>query len=164
MDYVVSLSSLYAVILELQIRVIEEPECCDGSDEPSGLCPNICKEVGDTYSKKVAEERKIRKTVGALFPGHLQAKRGVVGRKNTIYLYYICPQRKEEVGGLDCVVGEGSYCSGERGNAVKRYVHNTPGVDGSSSSIDVMDRTESLSEAALEFKKQSRESSAECAS
>ncbi|KAF8883454.1 glucosidase II beta subunit-like-domain-containing protein, partial [Infundibulicybe gibba] len=39
-----------------------EPECCDGSDEHSGICPNMCKVVGDVYRKKRDEERKLRKT------------------------------------------------------------------------------------------------------
>ncbi|KAF8528686.1 glucosidase II beta subunit-like-domain-containing protein [Gautieria morchelliformis] len=38
-----------------------EPECCDGSDEPSGVCPNICKEVGKAYAQKMEAERKLRK-------------------------------------------------------------------------------------------------------
>ena len=28
---------------------LAEKECCDGSDEPSGFRPNLCKEIGDTY-------------------------------------------------------------------------------------------------------------------
>ncbi|KAI0052642.1 hypothetical protein FA95DRAFT_1483311 [Auriscalpium vulgare] len=39
-----------------------EYECCDGSDEASGACPNICKEVGEAYRNKVEAERKLRKT------------------------------------------------------------------------------------------------------
>ncbi|KAK7051251.1 hypothetical protein VNI00_004751 [Paramarasmius palmivorus] len=39
-----------------------EPECCDGSDEKPGVCPNMCKEVGETYRKKRDEELKIRRT------------------------------------------------------------------------------------------------------
>ena len=40
-----------------------EPECCDGSDEPYGVCPNICKRVGEEHRKRVEEEMKLRKTV-----------------------------------------------------------------------------------------------------
>ncbi|KAF5371945.1 hypothetical protein D9615_008110 [Tricholomella constricta] len=39
-----------------------EPECCDGSDERSGICKDICQEVGEEYRKKRDEERKLRKT------------------------------------------------------------------------------------------------------
>ncbi|OAX39255.1 hypothetical protein K503DRAFT_739832 [Rhizopogon vinicolor AM-OR11-026] len=39
-----------------------EQECCDGSDEPSGVCPNTCQEVGAEYRKEVEAERKLRKT------------------------------------------------------------------------------------------------------
>ncbi|KAI0319177.1 glucosidase II beta subunit-like-domain-containing protein, partial [Amylostereum chailletii] len=39
-----------------------EPECCDGSDEPSGVCPNKCKEVGEAYRTKREAEHKLRKT------------------------------------------------------------------------------------------------------
>lgn len=40
-----------------------ELACCDGSDEPLGVCTNKCKEVGEAYRAKQAAERKIRKTV-----------------------------------------------------------------------------------------------------
>ena len=39
-----------------------EPECCDGSDEPSGVCPNICEHIGKEHRAKVEAETKIRKT------------------------------------------------------------------------------------------------------
>ncbi|KIK65747.1 hypothetical protein GYMLUDRAFT_158799 [Collybiopsis luxurians FD-317 M1] len=39
-----------------------EPNCCDGSDERPGVCPNNCKEIGEVHKKKVEEENKIRKT------------------------------------------------------------------------------------------------------
>lgn len=157
MDYVVSRSSLYVVILELQISVVEEPECCDGSDEPSGVCPNRCKEVGDAYAQKMAAEQKIQKTVGALPSGHLHTEREITGGKNTVDLYNICSKGKEEVRGLDRVIGKGGYNSGERSSAVKRYVDNISNVRVPSLSVlDVMDRTEALSTVALEFKKKSR--------
>jgi protein kinase C substrate 80K-H len=43
-----------------------ELECCDGSDEKSGVCPNKCKEIGDAHRTKMEAERKLRKTVGEL--------------------------------------------------------------------------------------------------
>ena len=39
-----------------------EPECCDGSDEPAGVCPDRCVEVGTTYRANREAERKLRKT------------------------------------------------------------------------------------------------------
>ena len=44
---------------------LAEKECCDGSDEPSGFCPNLCKEIGDTYwqQRTKAREQKIQKPV-----------------------------------------------------------------------------------------------------
>ena len=40
-----------------------ETNCCDGSDEKPGVCPNKCKEIGDAYKAQLAAERKLRKTV-----------------------------------------------------------------------------------------------------
>lgn len=40
-----------------------EPECCDGSDEAPGVCPNKCEEIGKAYRAKVEAETKTRKTV-----------------------------------------------------------------------------------------------------
>lgn len=39
-----------------------EPECCDGSDEAPGVCPDTCKAVGEEYRKKAEAEKKLRKT------------------------------------------------------------------------------------------------------
>jgi protein kinase C substrate 80K-H len=39
-----------------------EIECCDGSDERPGVCPNRCKEIGDIYWKRRNQELKIQKT------------------------------------------------------------------------------------------------------
>ncbi|QRV91282.1 protein kinase C substrate 80K-H [Ceratobasidium sp. AG-Ba] len=39
-----------------------EPECCDGSDEPNGVCPNQCEEIGKKYRAEQEAERKLRKT------------------------------------------------------------------------------------------------------
>jgi protein kinase C substrate 80K-H len=43
--------------------LLAEKECCDGSDERSGVCPNLCKEIGDTYQQQRKKEQKIQKTV-----------------------------------------------------------------------------------------------------
>ncbi|KAH8113337.1 endoplasmic reticulum protein [Phellopilus nigrolimitatus] len=39
-----------------------EYECCDGSDEQPGVCPNVCAQVGQEYRARVEAETKIRKT------------------------------------------------------------------------------------------------------
>ncbi|KAJ3476466.1 hypothetical protein NLI96_g11139 [Meripilus lineatus] len=39
-----------------------EPDCCDGSDEAPGVCPNQCKEIGEAYRAKQDAENKLRKT------------------------------------------------------------------------------------------------------
>lgn len=39
-----------------------EKECCDGSDEPEGVCPNVCEEVGKEHRQRVEAEMKIRRT------------------------------------------------------------------------------------------------------
>ena len=40
-----------------------EKDCCDGSDERPGFCPNVCKEIGDIYREQRKKEQKIQKTV-----------------------------------------------------------------------------------------------------
>ncbi|KAI0269413.1 glucosidase II beta subunit-like-domain-containing protein [Gloeopeniophorella convolvens] len=39
-----------------------EPACCDGSDEPAGVCTNTCAEVGEAHRKEQEAVRKLRKT------------------------------------------------------------------------------------------------------
>ncbi|KAF7982323.1 hypothetical protein HWV62_29020 [Athelia sp. TMB] len=39
-----------------------EKECCDGSDEAPGVCPNVCETVGAEYRRIRDAERKLRKT------------------------------------------------------------------------------------------------------
>ena len=43
-----------------------EPTCCDGSDEPAGVCENTCAAVGKEYRKQQEAARKQRKTVRIL--------------------------------------------------------------------------------------------------
>jgi len=42
--------------------LITDPDCCDGSDEPAGVCPNQCAELGEAYRKTLEQERKLRRT------------------------------------------------------------------------------------------------------
>lgn len=44
--------------------LMTEPECCDGSDEPSGVCKNECQAIGEAYQLRMEGERKLRSTVG----------------------------------------------------------------------------------------------------
>lgn len=40
-----------------------DPECCDGTDEPTGECPNVCAELGRETREKDEAAAKIRRTV-----------------------------------------------------------------------------------------------------
>lgn len=51
---------LYRVVV---IDKIKETECCDGSDEPAGVCLNKCQEIEEVYRKKRDGELKIQRTV-----------------------------------------------------------------------------------------------------
>ena len=65
MAYVVGLRGASRFVLNAPVlSLAQERDCCDGSDEHSGVCPNVCKEVGEAYRQQVKAERKIRKTVG----------------------------------------------------------------------------------------------------
>ncbi|KAI9466553.1 glucosidase II beta subunit-like-domain-containing protein [Lactarius psammicola] len=39
-----------------------EPACCDGSDEPAGVCEDMCAAVGKEYRKEQEAARKLRRT------------------------------------------------------------------------------------------------------
>lgn len=39
-----------------------EAECCDGSDEAPGICPDVCHVVGEEYRRATEADRKLRKT------------------------------------------------------------------------------------------------------
>ena len=52
-----------------------EPACCDGSDEPVGVCEDMCVTVGEIYRKKQEAARKLQSTVSipmgsAFHPSH----------------------------------------------------------------------------------------------
>ncbi|KAF8529155.1 glucosidase II beta subunit-like-domain-containing protein [Hysterangium stoloniferum] len=100
-----------------------EAECCDGSDEAPGVCPNRCKEIGEEYRKRVAAEKKVRKTGSKI-------------RSTYIAFAHKEKKRLEESVALlekDIVVQE---------KEVARLK-------------DIMERTESISAAALNHKKES---------
>ena len=50
-------------IIHYSLISLSEAECCDGSDERPGLCPNLCKQIGDVYQQQRKQEQKIQKTV-----------------------------------------------------------------------------------------------------
>jgi hypothetical protein len=52
----------FSVSGDSQPSGVAEPECCDGSDEPAGVCPDRCIEVGTAYRAALEAERKLRKT------------------------------------------------------------------------------------------------------
>lgn len=58
-----SMRSVYSIRSPVRPHPQPEPECCDGSDEPSGLCPNTCDQVGIRHRALLEEEAKLRKTV-----------------------------------------------------------------------------------------------------
>ncbi|KAH9843751.1 glucosidase II beta subunit-like-domain-containing protein [Rhodofomes roseus] len=100
-----------------------EPECCDGSDERSGLCPNICKEVGEAYQKQQEAERKVRRTgskIRAMYIAHARKEKNRLEGQITVAEAEIAVREKE----------------------VARLK-------------DIADTAESLSEAAMEHKKES---------
>ncbi|KAG8695769.1 hypothetical protein FRC09_008942, partial [Ceratobasidium sp. 395] len=59
-----------------------EPECCDGSDEPSGVCPNQCEEIGVKYRAEQEAERKLRKTGAKIRSSYIAYAKKEIGRLN----------------------------------------------------------------------------------
>ncbi|TDL29245.1 hypothetical protein BD410DRAFT_779584 [Rickenella mellea] len=100
-----------------------EPECCDGSDEPFGFCPNVCKEVGEAYKLKLEAENKLRRTGSKI---------------RSTYVNFAQKEKKR----LEALVVSSSREVADKEKEVARLK-------------DVLDRTESLSAAALEFKQKS---------
>ncbi|KAF7331712.1 hypothetical protein MKEN_00051000 [Mycena kentingensis (nom. inval.)] len=115
-----------------------EPTCCDGSDERPGVCPNACKEIGEAYRKKRDAELKLRKTGAKIRASyitfaHKEKKRLESLIESTSQEFAV---REKEVSRLRgaLLVYRLFYCQ---------------------HLLDIADRTESLSAAALEHKKQS---------
>ncbi|KAF8164847.1 glucosidase II beta subunit-like-domain-containing protein [Crassisporium funariophilum] len=109
-----------------------ELDCCDGSDERPGVCPNLCKEIGEAYRKKRNQEQKIRKTVSELL-FHLQGS-----KIRSTYIAFAHKEKKRLEAALLTLEEEMKV----RGQEVDRL-------------RDIADRTESLSQAALEQKQKS---------
>ncbi|KAF8591551.1 hypothetical protein K439DRAFT_906236 [Ramaria rubella] len=102
-----------------------EQECCDGSDEPSGICANMCSEMGEEYRQKVNAERKLRKTGSKI---------------RTTYITFAHKEKKRLEDSVVLLEREVDV----REKEVARLK-------------DIMERAEMVSEAALNFKKESRE-------
>ncbi|TFK43050.1 glucosidase II beta subunit-like-domain-containing protein [Crucibulum laeve] len=100
-----------------------EVECCDGSDERPGVCPNLCKEIGEAYRKKRDEERKIQKTGSKI---------------RSSYITFAHKEKKRLEASIETLTQEIEVKEKE----VARL-------------RDIAERTESLSQAALEHKQQS---------
>ncbi|CAA7269005.1 unnamed protein product [Cyclocybe aegerita] len=100
-----------------------EPQCCDGSDEPAGLCPNQCKEVGEAYRKKYDAEMKLRKTGSKI---------------RATYIVFAHKEKKR----LEAEVVSLEKEIEEKEKEVERLQ-------------DVADRAESISQAALDHRKES---------
>jgi hypothetical protein len=49
-------------LISVQAHTCIEADCCDGSDEQPGVCPNRCTEIGEAYRAKRNAELKIQKT------------------------------------------------------------------------------------------------------
>ncbi|KAF8626905.1 hypothetical protein AX15_004634 [Amanita polypyramis BW_CC] len=48
-----------------------EPQCCDGSDERAGACPNTCKEAGEAYRKRREAELKVQRQGSKVRSGYI---------------------------------------------------------------------------------------------
>ena len=85
-------------------NTLAEPECCDGSDEPTGVCEDVCKEVGSAYRERVRAEHKLRKTVGGLFRFLATQLTLCLGLQDSFILYLVRPEGEETVRRGDCEV------------------------------------------------------------
>ncbi|KLO07499.1 endoplasmic reticulum protein [Schizopora paradoxa] len=100
-----------------------EPECCDGSDEQPGVCPNLCVEIGEAYRQKMEAEMKTRRTGAKI---------------RSTYISFAAKEKKR----LEDLVATLTREVESQESEVARLQ-------------DILDRTESISAADLEFKKQS---------
>ena len=72
-----------------------EPECCDGSDEPLGVCPNICEQVGIQYRALLEQEDKLRKAVRSFSSFLVTFSLGTyLGFENPRIVHIFCPEGK----------------------------------------------------------------------
>ncbi|KAM5532645.1 hypothetical protein V8D89_013689 [Ganoderma adspersum] len=100
-----------------------EPECCDGSDEAKGVCPNACKEIGAEYRERLKADNKLRKTGSKI---------------RSTYITFAQKEKKR----LEEEIAASAQEISTREKEVARLK-------------DLVERTETLSTAALEEKKSS---------
>ncbi|KAH9483089.1 Glucosidase 2 subunit beta [Psilocybe cubensis] len=100
-----------------------ETQCCDGSDEQPGVCPNLCKEIGEEYRKKRDAELKLQRAGAKVRSG---------------YIAFAHQEKKRLQGEVERLA--------EEIKAKEKEVDRLQ---------DIAERTESLSQAALEHKKES---------
>ncbi|KAF7313462.1 hypothetical protein HMN09_00502100 [Mycena chlorophos] len=100
-----------------------ETQCCDGTDEPAGVCPDRCQEIGAEFRKKRDAELKLRKTGSKI---------------RSTYIAFAHKEKKRLEGVIDTSAQE--IAAREKEVARLR---------------DIAERTESLSAAELERKKES---------
>lgn len=119
-----------------------EQECCDGSDELPGVCPNTCQEVGAEYKKKTEAERKLRKTGSKIRSSYIAYAHKEKKRLETLIADLVkeIETREKEV---------------ERLRGIK-LVQESRAFMVTQPFSDIAERAESLSAAELEHKKQSR--------
>ena len=99
-------------MLSWALNCPKEPECCDGSDEAEGICPNVCKKVGEEYRERVKAENKLRKTVSITSADTLLCwLELLVGLQNPFDIHRLRPEGEEAVGGRDCSISAGDYNS-----------------------------------------------------
>jgi protein kinase C substrate 80K-H len=120
------------------------------------VCNDTCKEVGEVYRKKRDEQRKIQKTVCTRIARMSLAEFAIQGAKiRSTYIQFAQKEKKR----LETVV-ENLF---QQITASEKEVTRLKGISHSLRMItcpylgpDVADRTESLSQVALEHKQQSR--------
>ena len=138
---------------------LAEKECCDGSDERPGLCPNICKEIGDVYQQQRKQERKIQKTVIILTAQLFYANCGSAGFQSSFHIHYFRSKGKSASWGTEFVASWGNKGQGEGGWTLKRYAPHLHYLKLNLTKfiLGIAERTESVSKAALDHKMKSRE-------
>ena len=118
-----------------------EPECCDGSDEPSGVCPNLCGPVGEKYRATMEAERKLRKTGSKLRSSYI-----LFAQKEKTRLEASIERLKQDVAGK----------RDEEARLRGTYLATYHALHAHYRSTEIWEHTESMDAAMLDLRKQSR--------
>ncbi|GLB33238.1 putative low-density lipoprotein receptor domain class A [Lyophyllum shimeji] len=129
-----------------------ERECCDGSDERPGVCENVCREVGEADRKRREEERRLRKTGAKIRATYVQ-----YAHREKQRLEALVESTAKKIEAQEKEVAR------LRGTFFASFPRSLPSLLLSDATLtltvrlptDIADRTESLSQAALEHKQQS---------